>query len=94
MPQCGVCLALLALADAVVLGKSGTPGTPVTTGTPAAPLKQQDGAPLKPQHDEVENVLSQLRSGLTKQVQGALEKQGSSMTIMVVGETGVGKTSL
>ena len=38
--------------------------------------------------------MMQLRSGLSRQVQEALEAQGASITIMVVGETGSGKTSL
>jgi len=38
--------------------------------------------------------MMQLRSGLSRQVQDALESHGASITIMVVGETGAGKTSL
>ena len=38
--------------------------------------------------------MMQLRSGLSRQVQEALEAHGASITIMVVGETGAGKTSL
>ena len=39
-------------------------------------------------------VPMQIRQGLSKQVQASLEKYGESITIMVVGETGVGKTTL
>ena len=38
--------------------------------------------------------MMQLRSGLRRQVLEALEAHGASITIMVVGETGAGKTSL
>lgn len=38
--------------------------------------------------------MMQLRSGLSRQVQETLEAHGASITIMVVGETGAGKTSL
>ena len=36
----------------------------------------------------------QIRKGIAQQVQGALERHGESISIMVVGETGVGKSCL
>ena len=82
-------LLLFLAAVAIIRGKAEAP--PSDSKTPAPPPASPQ--PAK-QEGSVDSVLAQLRSGLTKQVQGALEENGSSITIMVVGETGVGKTSL
>ena len=60
-----------------------------------------DGDAAAPDGDATEHgvpeaplPMMQLRSGLRRQVLEALEAHGASITIMVVGETGAGKTSL
>eukprot|EP00747_Dinoflagellata_sp_TGD_P181105 gnl/TRDRNA2_/TRDRNA2_34608_c0_seq1.p1 gnl/TRDRNA2_/TRDRNA2_34608_c0~~gnl/TRDRNA2_/TRDRNA2_34608_c0_seq1.p1 ORF type:complete len:497 (+),score=63.56 gnl/TRDRNA2_/TRDRNA2_34608_c0_seq1:31-1491(+) len=55
-----------------------------------SPIESKDGKADTPP----ETVALQLRQGLTQQCQRELEAYGESISIMVVGESGVGKTSL
>ena len=73
-----------ALVSGIIRGRSPPP--PPEPSTDPVESVRTDPA--------VGSVLAQLRSGLTQQVQEQLEESGSSITIMVVGETGCGKTSL
>lgn len=72
--------------------------------SPIRALPAADGAPRSDKKvipadassssNPMDKVALALRQGLSKQHQQALEQYGESITIMVVGETGVGKTSL
>lgn len=56
--------------------------------------KRRETAPRGSSAETQVPIASQIRDGLSRQVQGALESEGAHVTIMVVGESGVGKTSL
>ena len=91
-------LVFLALFSLLQVSARSLP-PPSSTGGGKADGKQTKALPSSadPPNKETPKekpVPIQIRQGLSKQVQASLEKYGESITIMVVGETGVGKTTL
>ena len=79
-------------ATPVEAGWIRDPRKPSSAAASPSPTAQPASEPSSEKASDP--VALQLRRGLSKQHQRDLERYGESITIMVVGETGVGKTSL